>query len=86
MITRETTANKILAFLQHKISQKELVNWAENAVSEEELEPKNEKLLMQILGSLGLTDVKTFGLTWEDCELFMKKLGYEIKVEASLAS
>jgi hypothetical protein len=86
MITRESTANKILAFLQHKISQKELVNWAENAVSEDELEPKNEKLLMQILGSLGLTDVKTFGLTWKDCELFMKKLGYEIKVEASLAS
>jgi hypothetical protein len=86
MITRETTANKILAFLQHKISQKELVNWAENAVNEEELEPKNEKLLMQILAALGLTDVKTFGLTWEDCEIFMQKLGYEIKVEASLAS
>jgi hypothetical protein len=86
MITRETTANKILAFLQHKISQKELVNWAENAINEEKLEQNNEKLLMQILGSLGLNDVKAFGLTWEDCELFMKELGYEIKVEASLAS
>jgi hypothetical protein len=41
---------------------------------------------MQILAALGLTDVKTFGLTWEDCEIFMQKLGYEIKVEASLAS
>lgn len=86
MITRETTANKILAFLQHKISQKELVNWAENAINEEKLEQNNEKLLMQILGSLGLNDVKAFGLTWEDYEIFMQKLGYEIKVEASLAS
>jgi hypothetical protein len=82
MITKETASNKILAFLQHRISQKELVNWAENAVNEGEFEPKNEKLLIQILGYLGLTNEKAFGLNREDCELFMKELGYEFKVEA----
>lgn len=86
MITKENIAHHILAYLQHKITLTELVDWAENAVQEDEFEPNNETLLMQILGSLGLSDVKTFGLTWEDCENIMKRLGYEIKVEASLAS
>ncbi|MBD3749963.1 MAG: hypothetical protein IE931_10740 [Sphingobacteriales bacterium] len=86
MITKENTAQHIVAYLQHKITLRELVDWAENAVQEEDFEPNHETILMQILGSLGVSDVRTFGLTWEDCENIMKKLGYEIKVEASLAS
>ena len=86
MITKKITASKILAYLQHDISLNELVNWAEAAINEDELEIGEESLLMDILGSLGLADVKTFGLTWVDCETMMNKLGYQIKIEASLAS
>lgn len=86
MVTKENTAQHIIAYLQHKITLEKLVEWAENAIQEEEFESKNEVLLMQIVSSLGLSDVKAFGLTWEDCEQIMKRLGYEIKVEASLAS
>lgn len=86
MINKQVAALKILSYLKHQISLNELVNWAENVIAEEEFEAGNEKLLLEVLGHLGLADVKTFGLTWEDCESMMNKLGYQINIEASLAS
>jgi len=86
MITKQNVANYILAYLQHKISLNQLVSWAEDVILNQELDNGSESTLMEILGNLGLSDVKTFGLTWEDCETMMKKLGYQVKVEASLAS
>ena len=86
MITKQVTALKILSYLKHQISLNELVNWAEHVISEEEFDAEDENLLMEVLGLLGLADVKAFGLTWEDCESMMNKLGYQINVEASLAS
>jgi hypothetical protein len=29
---------------------------------------------------LGVADVKAFGMTWEDCEDFLSKLGYRINL------
>ena len=86
MITKQVTALTILSYLKHQISLNELVNWAEHVLSEEELNAEDENLLMEVLGLLGLADVKAFGLTWEDCESMMNKLGYQINVEASLDS
>jgi hypothetical protein len=86
MITKQIVASKILAYLKHNISLNELIDWAENSILEEEFEKDEELLLMDIVGNLGLADVKSFGLSWEDCETMMKKLGYLIKIEASLAS
>lgn len=86
MITRQETAIKIMAYLQHQIGLSQLVNWAENVIAEEELEKGQELVLMEVLSLLGLADVKSFGLNWEDCESIMIKLGYKIKIEAALAS
>lgn len=86
MISKQIIASKILAYLKHEISLNELVNWAEHVLMEDELETGDEKVLVEILGQLGLADVRAFGLTWEDCETMMVKLGYQIKVEASIAS
>jgi hypothetical protein len=86
MITKQETASKIMAYLQHQIGLTQLVNWAENVIAEDELEKGEEPVLMEVLSLLGLADVKSFGLNWEDCESIMNKLGYKIRVEAALAS
>lgn len=36
--------------------------------------------LRDIVSRLGLADVKAFGMTWEDCEGFLSRLGYRVSV------
>ena len=40
-------------------------------------------LLTEIVGRLGLADVAEFGLRWQDCEAFLRRLGYRAKVIVS---
>jgi len=80
-ITREEVAGKLRDYLQHRISLNELVDWAERAMMEGEFEEEHLEELREIVGRLGLADVRAFGLTWEDCEGFLRRLGYEVRVE-----
>lgn len=80
-ITREEVAGKLKDYLQHRISLNELVDWAERAMMEGEFEEEHLEELREIVGRLGLADVRAFGLTWEDCEEFLRRLGYEVRVE-----
>jgi len=80
-ITREEVAGKLRDYLQHRISLNELVDWAERAMMEGEFEEEHLEELREIVGRLGLADVRAFGLTWEDCEEFLRRLGYEVRVE-----
>jgi hypothetical protein len=84
MITKQTVAKQLLAYMQHEITQKTLVNWAENAIMEGDFEDNEADILTEIIGKICLTDVNNFGLLWEDCNEMMQKLGYHIKVEAVL--
>ena len=34
-----------------------------------------------ITSRIGLADVREFGLTWEDCEQYLARLGYRAKVD-----
>jgi hypothetical protein len=86
IITKQNTAKVILQFLNHSITQKELVEWAENMLIEATFEEGEENLLREILGKLGLIDVNNFGLLWIDCEKIMHDLGFNIKIEATLAA
>ncbi len=86
-ITRQITADKISDYLQGRVAQAELVDWAERAMMDEEFEPADaewspreavrhglqphgergvrvSQLLSDIIGRLGLADVKEFGLRW----------------------
>ena len=81
IITSEIVADKLRKYLQHDISLSELVDWAEMTMVEGEFEDENISVLRDIVGRLGLTDVKEFGLTWEDCERFLMDLGYSVQVE-----
>ena len=86
VITKQDVADKIIAYLKHEITLAQLVNWAENAMMEGDFETSYSEQIAEIIGRLGLADVKAFGLLWEDCEDFLKKLGYDVKIDiAALA-
>lgn len=86
IINKKIVGTKLLNYLQHKISLSELVNWAENAIMKSDFQNNEAKTLRDVLGKIGMADVKMFGLTWDDCEKLMRKMGYKIKIEASLAA
>ncbi len=84
-ITRQITADKISDYLQGRVAQAELVDWAERAMMDEEFEPADAELLSEIIGRLGLADVAEFDLRWQDCEEFLRRLGYRATVTVSTA-
>ncbi|PYI82223.1 MAG: hypothetical protein DMF05_00250, partial [Verrucomicrobia bacterium] len=79
-ITRQIVADKIVEYLHGKLSQAELVDWAERAMMDADFNESDIDLLSDIVGRLGLADVAEFGLRWQDCEEFLRKLGYLAKV------
>jgi hypothetical protein len=82
MITKKIIADKILAYLQHRLPLEDLVNWAEQALMNADYEDDNSHTIRNTLSQLGLADVKAFGLEWKDCEAIMEKLGFKLEVSA----
>ena len=82
-ITRQIVANRITDYLHGKVGQAELVDWAERAIMEADFHEADIDLLTDIVGRLGLADVAEFGLRWQDCEEFLRRLGYRAKVIVS---
>jgi len=80
MITREVLAFQLRDYLQHRITREALVDWAEHAMMEDEFDERDLDTIRDITSRLGLADVREFGLTWEDCEAFLSRLGYQAKV------
>lgn len=78
MITRETVAKMLGDYLHGDLALNELVAWSENSIAEEEFE--NVKLL-EIVGRLGLADVRAFGLAWEDFREMLRALGLAARVD-----
>ncbi len=83
MITRHELAHKVIDYLQHRLSLAELVDWAERALMESDLDERDLELLREGLARLGLADVKAFGLSWEECEQLLMRLGYRVQVQVS---
>jgi hypothetical protein len=81
-ITREVLRDQLLAYLNHKITLAQLVDWAEDLFCEGELDTQEAELLREIIARLGLADVSEFGLSWEDCYDFLARLGYQAQVRA----
>ena len=80
-MTRQLVADKLAAYLQHDLSLADLVDWAEYAMMDAELERQNFSAIRDVVARLGLADVRAFGLTWEDCEELLKRLGYAAHVQ-----
>ena len=86
IVTKQQLAVNLLNYLQHKITLNELVDWAETALMEDDIQDEEANVVRDILARLGLSDVKTFGLYWEDCENIMSKLGYKLNIDAGLVA
>ena len=85
MITNHTVAEKLTDYLHHRLALDGLIDWAEQAMMYEEFEDANLGTLRDIVGLLGLANVRAFGLAWEDCEAFLVRLGYQVRVEVAAA-
>ena len=84
-VTRQITADKIADYLHGKLSQAQLVDWAERAMMNAQFDLADAELLSDIVGRVGLADVAEFGLRWQDCEEFLRRLGYRAIVTVSHA-
>jgi hypothetical protein len=80
-VTKQAAANKIAAYFHHEITLAQLVDWAEDAVREGEFAEREMEALRFVIPRLGLADVRAFGLTWEDCEQLLARLGYRARIE-----
>jgi hypothetical protein len=81
IVTKQTVAEKIGAYLRHQVSLAELVDWAENAVMDGDFAESDLPTLRTVVSRLGVSDVKAFGLTWEDCEQLLQQLGFSARVD-----
>ena len=81
IITKQTVADQIAAYLRHGISQAQLVDWAENALMEGEFDEKDAATISAVVARLGVADVRAFGLTWADCEELLGQLGFSARIE-----
>ena len=81
MITRDTLASRLRDYLQHRTTRAALVDWAERAMMEDDFDEGDFDTIRDITSRLGLVDVREFGLTWEDCEGYLSRLGYEARVD-----
>lgn len=84
-ITRETVAQRIMAYLHHEITLESLVDWAETALMEGEFEESDAEIIRPAIARLGVADVRAFGLTWEDCEQLLASLGFTVHIEITAA-
>ena len=84
-ITKQTVADKIAAYLHHEMTLAQLVDWSERALMDGELADHDAKTLSSVIARLGVADVRAFGLSWEDCEQFLHKLGYAARVDVVAA-
>jgi len=79
-ITRQEVAQKLIDYLYHRITLAGLVDWAELAMMEGDFDERDFETLRDVVSRLGLADVKAFGITWDDCERSLLRLGYRVSV------
>ena len=81
IITKQTVADKIAAYLHHRITLAQLVDWAENALMEGQFDDKHAATISAVVSRLGVADVRAFDLTWADCEDLLGQLGFSARIE-----
>lgn len=80
-ISCDDVAAKLRAYLRHELPLAELVDWAERAMYDGEFDDEHFDAIRGAVAKLGLADVRDFGLTLEDCESLLKRLGYSMRVD-----
>ena len=81
ILTKQTVADQIAAFLQRRIALPQLVDWAENAMMDGDFDEKDAEVIASVVSRIGVADVRAFGLTWSDCEELLAKLRFSARVD-----
>ncbi len=81
IVTKQTVADWIAEYLHHRITLAQLVDWAENVLMDGEFEEQDAEMLSVVVGRIGVADVRAFGLTWDDCEELLRRLGFSARIE-----
>ena len=81
IITKQAVADKIAAYLHHRITLAQLVDWAESALMEGQFDDKNAATISAVVSRLGVSDVRAFDLTWADCEDLLGQLGFSARIQ-----
>jgi hypothetical protein len=80
-ITRTNIADMLRKYLRHELPLAALVDWAEAAMIEGDFEDAHYPAVRDAIARIGLADVRSFGLAWEDCEQILASLGFAARVE-----
>jgi hypothetical protein len=67
-------------YLERELSLRELVDWAETTLAENELSAEDEAFLEDLLARAGKPGSPGFGLSLDDCSDLMARLGQELNV------
>ena len=81
IITKQAVADRIAAYLHHRITLAQLVDWAENTLMEGEFDDQDAASISAVVARIGVADVRAFGLTWDDCEELLGQLGFSARIE-----
>lgn len=81
IITKKELLNTLMKYINREIDLNKLVKWAEDMTMDADFDENDFDLLRDIVGHLGLSDVKEFGLSWDDCYNYLRRLGYNPRVE-----
>ena len=84
-ITRQSTARKLNAYLKGRLSQAALVDWAEQAMLKGDFAPADAPVLRKVVPRLGVADVRSFGLSWDECSRMLRLLGFRARIEVVAA-
>ncbi len=81
MLTRQDVINKLLDYLNHRITLATLVDWAETVLIDTDIAEADTVLLMDVLTYVGAADTPDFPLTWDILSKFLDRLGAPVRVE-----
>jgi len=79
-MNRSEVATKIEAFLHHQMTICELVDWCESQMTHVEYEDSEDSEVREVINQIGDDHVRVFGLSWEDCEDMLSRLGYSVEM------
>ncbi|MBV7327632.1 hypothetical protein KFU94_05110 [Chloroflexi bacterium TSY] len=80
-ITREILAAKLSDYLHQLITLADLVDWAEWAMMDGDFDEEDFDEIRSVVARLGIADVRTFGISWQDYTEMLSQLGYKAQVQ-----
>ena len=80
LTTRDDIMERLASYLHHRMTLAQLVDWAEQVMLGGDFAAGEHAGLREVVARLGVADVRAFGLTWEECEALVGRLGYRAEV------